>query len=173
MTTEVEVHNTKNNPVQRIFDFLVSKRFTDSSQAQSFLSELNSLVICALDCSKDPQLLNTLVDFGWNRSKNAFDDEIDIEGLCIALSSRSRRISTRASFVGSKVSTKSFLPEILVDCILGRSNYGVLNPLTFFIEAVCLIIDISGFTRMAGAFCAQGKEGIDGLQLVTNGFLGR
>ncbi|RYG70204.1 hypothetical protein EON64_00810 [archaeon] len=34
-------------------------------------------------------------------------------------------------------------------------------------------MDISGFTRLSGQFCALGKEGIDGLQQATNGYMGK
>jgi len=36
---------------------------------------------------------------------------------------------------------------------------------------VCLLVDISGFTKLSASYCEKGKVGIDGLQLVTNGYM--
>ncbi len=34
-------------------------------------------------------------------------------------------------------------------------------------------MDISGFTRVSGQYCAKGKDGIDDLQTATNGYMGQ
>jgi len=34
-------------------------------------------------------------------------------------------------------------------------------------------VDISGFTKLSGEYCSQGKGGIDDLQRATNGFMGK
>lgn len=47
-----------------------------------------------------------------------------------------------------------------------------LFPSIFSFECACMIVDISGFTRLSGQFCAMGKAGIDKLQQATNGYLG-
>jgi len=61
---------------------------------------------------------------------------------------------------------------MLVD-FLNKSNIKVLQPASFFMHGVCLLVDISGFTKLSGQFCDQGKAGIDDLQLATNGFMGQ
>ncbi|RYG65307.1 hypothetical protein EON64_12215, partial [archaeon] len=47
------------------------------------------------------------------------------------------------------------------------------TPSSLFFHGFCLLADISGFTRLSGTFCAQGKLGLDGLQQATNGYMGR
>ncbi len=70
---------------------------------------------------------------------------------------------------------KCFVPEMLVDYIHKNIRLGKegLEPASFYINGVCLLVDISGFTKLSGDFCAQGKSGIDELQLVTNGYMGQ
>ena len=48
-----------------------------------------------------------------------------------------------------------------------------LTPYSTFFDGVCMLADISGFTRLSGTFCERGKDGIDQLQLVVNGYLGQ
>ena len=75
----------------------------------------------------------------------------------------------------SNETAKCFVPEMLVDflsqnLIKGKDN---VEPASFFIQGVCLLVDISGFTKLSGDFCGQGRSGIDELQLATNGFMGK
>ncbi len=65
-----------------------------------------------------------------------------------------------------------FVPEILVE-YLNKRNIRKLEPTSFFMHGVCLLVDISGFTKLSGQFCDKGKDGIDDLQLATNGFMGQ
>jgi len=65
-----------------------------------------------------------------------------------------------------------FVPEMLVD-YLNKSSIRLLEPASFFMHGVCLLVDISGFTKLSSQFCDQGKAGIDDLQLATNGFMGQ
>ena len=65
-----------------------------------------------------------------------------------------------------------YVPELLVD-YLNKNNIRVLKPASFFMNGVCLLVDISGFTKLSEKFCDQGRSGIDDLQLATNGFMGQ
>jgi class 3 adenylate cyclase len=68
-----------------------------------------------------------------------------------------------------------FVPEMLVDFVdksLQQGKEGI-EPTSFFINGVCLLVDISGFTKLSGDFCGMGKSGIDELQLATNGYMGK
>jgi hypothetical protein len=71
--------------------------------------------------------------------------------------------------------TKCFVPELLVDLIDRNVLSGKegLEPCSFFLNGVCLLVDISGFTKLSGEFCEMGKAGIDELQLATNGYMGK
>lgn len=68
-----------------------------------------------------------------------------------------------------------FVPEILVDFIQKNFQQGKegLEPASYFLNGVCLLVDISGFTKLSGEFCDCGKSGIDDLQLATNGYMGK
>ena len=74
---------------------------------------------------------------------------------------------------------RCFVPELLV-CLLKQKiekyqehEIENLKPVSIFIRGVCLLVDISGFTKLSAEFCSLGKEGIDGLQLATNGYMGK
>jgi hypothetical protein len=67
-----------------------------------------------------------------------------------------------------------FVPEMLIEHINELTGQGkeALEPSSFFVHGVVLLVDISGFTKLSGSFCAMGKGGIDQLQLATNGYMG-
>lgn len=65
----------------------------------------------------------------------------------------------------------SFTPSIL-RCNLLDDQTENKFPMSLMLNGLCLIVDISGFTRLSGSFCSQGKEGIDKLQKVVNGYMG-
>ena len=68
---------------------------------------------------------------------------------------------------------KRFVPEMLVELISRNTSHGKagLEPSSFFLKGVCLLVDISGFTKLSGQFCEMGKSGIDELQLATNSYM--
>jgi class 3 adenylate cyclase len=70
---------------------------------------------------------------------------------------------------------KCFVPEMLVEFINKNVSAGreYVEPTSFFLSGVCLLVDISGFTKLSGDFCGMGKSGIDELQLATNGYMGK
>lgn len=73
----------------------------------------------------------------------------------------------------SSSAMKSFIPDTLLARLVENMNCNRPTDATSrSFEGVCLIVDISGFTRLSGAFCAQGKVGIDGLQKIVNGYMG-
>lgn len=40
-------------------------------------------------------------------------------------------------------------------------------------HGACLLVDISGFTRLSGELCAAGDNGLDELRQITSGYLSR
>lgn len=48
-----------------------------------------------------------------------------------------------------------------------------LQPMSLSFKGVCLIADISGFTKLSSKLCAAGKDGVDELQKATNGFMSK
>jgi class 3 adenylate cyclase len=71
--------------------------------------------------------------------------------------------------------SRSFIPRLLVNHITNRLVEGEesLNPTSFFVQGVCLLVDISGFTALSEGFCEAGKLGIDSLQVCTKGYIGQ
>eukprot|EP01032_Pedospumella_encystans_P011942 gene11942-13851_t len=67
--------------------------------------------------------------------------------------------------------SRCFVPELLIAQLKLVGSQGI-KPSSISIYGVCLLVDISGFTKLSGDFCVQGKNGIDGLQLATNGYMG-
>jgi class 3 adenylate cyclase len=70
---------------------------------------------------------------------------------------------------------KRFVPSLLCDVVNDRVARGkdYVEPTSVFMNGVCLVVDISGFTKLSGEFCLLGKAGIDQLQLATNGYMGQ
>ena len=65
----------------------------------------------------------------------------------------------------------SFVPTTLLKNLLSIEG-AAMRPQSSTKRGVCLLADISGFTRLSGAFCARGKDGLDGLQSATSGYMG-
>lgn len=80
---------------------------------------------------------------------------------------------------GTLLSTRkaviSFTPDILQSTLSTRLDSEddlLMQPYSRSFMGVCLIADISGFTRLSGAYCARGTDGIDDLQKATSGYMG-
>jgi hypothetical protein len=53
---------------------------------------------------------------------------------------------------------RSFVPDSLVNHLCDNLEQELsTQPFSKFFEGICLIVDISGFTRLSGTFCSQGK----------------
>ena len=65
----------------------------------------------------------------------------------------------------------SFVPTILLKKLLSIEG-AAMRPYSCTLRGACLLADISGFTRLSGVFCARGKDGLDGLQSATSGYMG-
>lgn len=137
--------------------------------------DLELFVVSILNFSDDSWLIQILSNFGWNVVTSKFTGEVDMDGLRIALSKKSLQLSSRASQLGPTTNSKSFVPEMLMHylCYVLKQPTPTLKPASFSFPGVCLLCDISGFTRLSGDYCLLGKNGIDGLQKATNGYMGR
>lgn len=63
---------------------------------------------------------------------------------------------------------QSYCPDILLTMF---DNYTPAARKIQF-DGICLLADISGFTKLSSAYCLLGSQGLDDLYLATNGFLG-
>jgi class 3 adenylate cyclase len=139
-------------------------------------NDLESEFSEAVSSNDDRYLQKVMSTTGWDFKYQRFDDDFDINDLREALNNAPpqtamRRISLR----GPAENSKSFVPEMLLSYLVGMMNNdrNKLTPSSFFFNGICLLVDISGFTRLSGNFCALGKNGIDDLQKATNGYMGR
>jgi class 3 adenylate cyclase len=64
----------------------------------------------------------------------------------------------------------SFVPTKLLKNLAEDGT--IMRPHSTTTHGICLLADISGFTRLSGAYCARGKDGLDGLQNATSGYMG-
>lgn len=64
----------------------------------------------------------------------------------------------------------SFVPTKLLKNL--SEDGSIMRPHSTSKRGICLLADISGFTRLSGAYCARGKDGLDGLQSATSGYMG-
>ena len=141
---------------------------------------LTDISVSVLRETSDFSLLNCLKKVGWNESNNCYDGDVNIETLSAELRKiigrRDNKLSSfRASQVGLRNTMKSFVPDLLmVHTIEERfhTESARLTPFSVFFDGVVLLADISGFTRLSGKFCEEGRDGIDQLQQATNGYLG-
>eukprot|EP01031_Cornospumella_fuschlensis_P038403 gene38403-46672_t len=63
-----------------------------------------------------------------------------------------------------------FCPDIVVSMIKER-NCQIKKPFAHVFTGVCLLADISGFSKYSGEMCSKGVSGLDELRSVTNGLL--
>lgn len=139
----------------------------------TLVAEIGAHVAEAMRLSSDTRLKEVLRNFGW--TEQGFPNGLDIEGLCVAV--RRSQISTsflRASILHNTDNTSCFVPEILMSHLtdlLDNQEFGI-RPFSRFIFGACLLVDISGFTKLSSQFCARGADGIDDLQKQINGYLG-
>jgi hypothetical protein len=141
---------------------------------------LTKLTISVLNDTSDPSFIAALQKSGWDEINSCFSSGPNIEALRISLRKiaerRGNKLSTlRASQVGVRNTIKSFAPDMLMIYTIEKgfhSGAAELSPFSVFFDGVVLLADISGFTRLSGKFCDDGRNGIDQLQQTTNNYLG-
>lgn len=154
----------------------------DGLEKSDFLQNLNEVTANILTDSYDSGLHNLINNNGWDESSNSFKThELNVDTLTRSLRlfterRKDKASASRASLVDFKNIITSFAPDLLMRHIRDRNvdvGENKLEPISVFFNGVCLLADISGFTRLSGKFCEGGKDGIDHLQQVVNGYLGQ
>ena len=143
--------------------------------------QLSKLTRSVLKESDDSSLLDSLSKSGWNVAYGNYGLRSNFDDLVIRLRMHTQNImvdvtSRRSSEAGIKNTIKSFAPDLLMIYMLRRAavkDDAAMAPFSEFFDGVCLLADISGFTRLSGKFCEGGKYGIDQLQQATNGYLSK
>ncbi|RYH30580.1 hypothetical protein EON65_04680 [archaeon] len=152
--------------------------FLQKRQHQSFseevLKDIADQAVHMLQTTPDKKIYELLKSFGW-KDGAGFSSTLDIEGLLIAI----RRSQINASFLRASMVINAnvshcFVPEVLIKHLSSKiQNQDIeITPHAEFFFAACLLVDISGFTKLSGYYCAQGSDGIDELQKRINGYLG-
>ena len=161
-----------------ILDFLYDH--SDETDADNFFGRLNSLTANVLEDSYCFEFKALLNENGWDEVKQSFQAaELSVETLFTSLSlyiegNKQKSSPIRAATVDSKNRIKSFAPDMLMSYALEKDFHlktSKVEPFSVFFDGVCLLADISGFTRLSGKFCEAGKDGIDELQQLVNGYL--
>jgi len=70
------------------------------------------------------------------------------------------------------VAMYSYLPNILLNSLWNDSRTGEATCSLQF-EGVCMLADISGFTKLSGMCCEEGTGGLDRLHSACSGYLGK
>lgn len=162
----------------KIIAFIELERGT--LQRQEFIDNLGAFTASILSESNDSQLHDLLVRSGFDLDSLTYQLNADIDKLVSSLRKltdrRNQRMSlVRSSQVGLRNTIKSFAPDMLMAFTLEKKFHLVeasLTPFSVFFNGVCILADISGFTRLSGNFCSGGRDGIDQLQQATNTYLG-
>jgi Adenylate and Guanylate cyclase catalytic domain len=79
------------------------------------------------------------------------------------------------AFIATSKALSSFVPNTLMRTLISNTankNVDKLQPYSTNFTGICLLADISDFTRLSGVFCARGKDGLDDLQSATSGYMG-
>lgn len=79
------------------------------------------------------------------------------------------------TFIATSKALSSFVPSTLLRTLIGNIAIKSMEPLRPYsnnFSGICLLADISDFTRLSGVFCARGKDGLDDLQSATSGYMG-
>jgi hypothetical protein len=67
---------------------------------------------------------------------------------------------------------KSFCPMLLTQLLLKEFTNSSISKINEIFYGTCLIIDLSGFTRLSADLCDQGAKGIDELRQITSLYFG-
>jgi len=140
----------------------------------------------------DPRLMNVMEMHGWNSGQCSFSSENEEtlrESLATALGKlRRKSIAKRSLFkrrplatlleatpTGAGVATMSYCPDMAYlavreACKLGSEQ---LQPCQLYFQGVCLLADISGFTKLCGQMCQQGTAGLDSLHAFLKAFISK
>ena len=62
---------------------------------------------------------------------------------------------------------QSYCPDVLLDTFKNLHQ-----PIATQFFGACILVDISGFTKLSNMFCERGTSGLDDLHMATNEFLG-
>ena len=153
----------------------------DHLPPKELITKLNILTAELMSETSDPGFADLLKAYGWSKDDHEYQEvDVDVGSLIADLKKltmkRTNKVSTlRASQVGVRNTIKSFAPDMLMIYTLEEMFHTqkTLTPYSTFFDGVCMLADISGFTRLSGKFCERGKDGIDQLQQVVNGYLGQ
>ena len=184
--------------VRTLFDFLSENPdIVDNEECLQNLVRLTEDVTRQLN----PQslLLSILTDYGWNRG--GFTSVVtlswDLEmlrktlGTLYIYSKRQREALRKHPASGNSKETESaraissFVPNILLSSLhhFKLADETVSEDARAFMESVqqsftwfvgvCMLVDISGFTKLSSTFCSRGSSGLDELHAITSGYLGK
>ena len=127
----------------------------------------------------DSQIISIIKAHGWDGSKfnqSWIDDTSLVRLLRHELSNLYLKKLTHIEFVQSydnEISQLlSFCPDTIYNLIAENKLSEKLVPSKFYFDGICMIADISGFTKLSGDLCDQGVSGLDKLHLHISQYIG-
>ena len=149
----------------------------ENSEAMRDLEALTNE--CLLNLPDKCVLHSIMKEGGWGGMRFHFNSEepVDVEFLMQVLSSL--YMSKSQTELGDNESIiKSYFPNHLVALIDQSSIKNIKDSapdatsiLQFY--GTCMLVDISGFTKLSAALCTQGSAGLDALHAAISGYLGK
>ena len=161
-----------------LLDFITTNR----SQLEGHSEEVRNMETLTTDLLvkvQDDSVLTLIVkEAGWVGSRYQFSEDItvDVETMYSVLSNLYMSKS-QVEFSDDSV-IKSFCPESLVTCdeinLLNNLRASGMKEATIVpFYGTCMLVDISGFTKLSAMLCTQGSSGLDDLHAAISGYLGR
>jgi hypothetical protein len=113
-----------------------------------------------------------LRDHGWNGVCFHYNNYLAVDTHSLLKVLGTLYLSkSKVAFTDDNSVIKSFCPDVLVSCL--RNQVGLNKALSASFYGTCMLVDISGFTKLSATLCTQGSAGLDDLHLAINGYLGR
>ena len=162
--------------VGEIYDFLSGHHDILKKDAV-MMKEFETLVHDELKKLQGMTVLHTIMkDHGWTGRHFNFSRENKLEEakLLQILGTLMMTRSEQTEFADDNSIIKSFIPDTIIQLLAAskRSGEGQSAVRRSFYGS-CMLVDISGFTKLSAALCTQGSSGLDKLHSAISGYLGK
>ena len=122
----------------------------------------------------DSVLLSIVKEHGWNGARYNFNSEMKLDEKSLLKVLGTLLLNkNQTEYTDDNSIIKSFCPDSLVAMLRATAKHAVSEPLRHQFNGTCMLVDISGFTKLSAALCTQGSTGLDSLHLAVNGYLGK
>jgi hypothetical protein len=155
--------------------------FSDASSTKRF-EKLTRDSILRYNVTTQCRIYVILKNNGWDGNKYSYNPDFMVPmvlftSLLTLLRSMYKKYNEEVSKYNMSNKgnlVKSFCPTVLLENLVDLSNDG--DPIScgkLEFEGVCMLADISGFTKLAAKYSSEGPTGLDKLHDTTTFFLGQ